>query len=271
MSQKKKALYELKRTTRPYRFYKYMESRWLSDLLLHDQIKVTYLSTINDPLEWLPQFENRQSEQAWQQQMQSNPIPVLCLSSRISTTAMWGHYADAHKGIALAFHLPLNFHEPDFNTRHHLSAESHAYPIGALGKSCHWLMKVTYTSTRPTFDPAAPITALYNLISTKGPDWASESEYRIRLRGGISHKSDGTPICRGMRKYLSGIILGIHTPTETEQEIRALVTQAKLDLPIIRAEKHLTDYSIIAPPFVDTDTHELDNWTIDNHLKAQTP
>lgn len=269
MSQKK-AYYKVARTTRTYRFYKYMEPRWLADLLLHDQIKVTHLSTVNDPLEWQPQFETREQETQWQQQLTSHPIPVLCLSSRISTTAMWGHYAAAHKGIALAFDLPLNFHMDNFNKKQNLLPESRAYPIGALGKSCHWLMKVNYTATRPPYSPAAnPITTLYHLISCKGQDWANESEYRIRLSGGISHKSDGTPICRGMRKYLSGIILGLNTPPETELEIRNLVAQSKLDLPIIRASRHLTDYSIIAPPFQDTDIEELDNWTILNYQAEQ--
>lgn len=271
MSQKKKALYELERTTRPYTFYKYMPAKWLAEFLAQDTLKATELATVNDPLEWRPQFADPTQETAWQQhQQQASPIHVLCLSSKISTTAMWGHYADAHKGVALAFSLPLGVHDDDSNTRHNLHPTARCYPIGRLKKGTTWLMKVTYTPTRPPIDPKNSAGTAHKLITSKGTDWTAESEYRILLGNNIKHKQDGTPVYIGMSKHLSGIILGTACPAETENEIRAQLKKHNLNIPVVRASLHLTDYRIIAPPFEDTNTQELDNWTL-NSLITQHP
>lgn len=269
MSNKKKDYYTICRTTRSYNFYKYMDPQWLEEFIAKDIIKATELSTVNDPLEWRPAFNNQQEAHAWDTQP-PHPVHVLCLSSKISSSAMWGHYALAHRGISLALNIPLNFHEDTFNTTHNLHTNARSYPIGQLGKGCPFLMKVTYSPTRATHTPANPISTTYRIISEKGPDWAAESEYRIHISDrNLRHKPDGTPIYTGLRKYLTGIILGVKCSPETEQHIRTILQKHNRNIPVVRATLHLTEHRIIAPPYQDTDTAELDSWTIDNHLPPQ--
>ena len=259
---------ELLQHTKIFRFYKFMETRWVKEFLLNDTIKATALSKANDPLEWLPSFENRDEEENWHKKVKSQSH-VLCLSSKISESSMWGHYAAAHKGACVAFDLPLCFSSDKFAKQNGLPITIRSYSIGELKTTSPLLFKVHYLQTRPLFNHRNILSTTYLLISSKGQGWSSESEYRIIADNSLYKESEEISVFKGFRKYLSGIILGLNTPPKTEQEIRDLVAQSKLDLPIIRASLHLTDYSIIAPPFQDTDIEELDNWTILNYQAEQ--
>ncbi|MBQ9835103.1 MAG: DUF2971 domain-containing protein [Akkermansia sp.] len=262
MSRRKEEFYKFIRQPRTFTFYKYMEVKWLAEFIKKDIIKATELAKVNDPLEWRPQFNNKIQEETWDKQPSSH-IHVLCLSSKISTTAMWGHYADKHAGVCLAFSIPLHVHDDELNIRHQLSPEARCYPIKRLKKNNNWFMKVTYTNIRPKFDINDISSTNYRLVTNKGSDWEYESEYRILLNNGISYKKDGTPVYRGMRKFLSGIILGVKSSHETEELVKKIIDEACLKIPIVRAKLHLYNYSIIAPPFEDANTAEIDNWTLD--------
>lgn len=246
-----------------------MQVRWLEEFLRDDTLKLTELSTVNDPLEAIPAHCTLEKIQQLEQSTQTH-LKVLCLSTRISSSAMWGYYADNHRGVSLAFNLPLNFHLDTFNEKYKLPPTARAYPVKTLSKENPWLTKVNYLPTRVAPDSKNPVRALYGLFTQKGTDWQHEKEYRIVFNRNIKHKSDGTPVCCGMRKFLSGIILGINTTQKTEATIRQQLATAKLtNIPLIKAKVHPTEYKIIASPFEDTNIEDLDNWTILNYQAEQ--
>lgn len=79
------------------RLYLFMRAEYLSSVFANDALKVVLPEECNDPME----FTAVQSETP--QEKISEPIGMLCFSADYKNSAMWGHYADSHKGVCLEF------------------------------------------------------------------------------------------------------------------------------------------------------------------------
>lgn len=73
------------------------------------RIKISTLNTLNDPFEFMPyrrySLKERQPYNRVFREM-SKKWGVLCFSKVWTEQLLWAHYADKHKGIALAFETP---------------------------------------------------------------------------------------------------------------------------------------------------------------------
>jgi hypothetical protein len=106
---------------------------------------------------------------------------VVCFSENPSDMLMWSHYTNGHRGVCLEF-------------------DSEERPI--KGWKQFQYLRVRYVEDRRTnvFEVGLDV-AYYQLLTSKGPDWAYEKEHRlITIKGpGFQH---------GSLQSVTGIILG---------------------------------------------------------------
>lgn len=93
--------------------YKYLKSKYLLPNLQDRLIKVTTLSDVNDPYEWLPSVVDTDGKHLSSTRCREIFLDTLAkkhgfisLSATASDPLLWAHYAEQHKGVALEFDLP---------------------------------------------------------------------------------------------------------------------------------------------------------------------
>ena len=219
------------------KLYLFMKYEFLYNMIANDEVKVILPSECNDPLEFVPY--------GGIQPMQNELHGMICFSLDCKNSAMWGHYADKHKGVCVEFEFPKtrNIVIPNFNG----DGTSHvAYGIQLnvhLTKCCiYWydgaiptpntpvngeyqfealLLPVRYTTKRALPSPtdylpiSDPQTAkqLGVVIAphsyTKSEDWAYEKECRFFVRivpDTIFH--NGCYFVTSLTKYITRVIIG---------------------------------------------------------------
>lgn len=256
--------------TKNITLYKYIHSNHLENILRTGKIKVTQLSHSNDPLEFLPAFpsQNADTQNAWLTPMHNYEPLVICLTTKISSPAMWGHYADSHKGICIAFEIPIEKHIETTRILLELPQSSRIYKC--LGTQ---LLKVFYSDHRaPYFNhqiPSSSIKAkgvIARCIIAKSSEWSYEQEYRLLVDNKTLHPDNGMLFDSELSKYISGIILGNKCNlSETYIErVLSISNPSSKPIKIKRAKFSDTLFKIEAEDFKDTNVHQLDTWMADN-------
>lgn len=192
--------------------YKYISAETLESIIQDGKIKATQLSYSNDPMEFLPSFNSEEDYCTWNQTINNCEPLVICLSSKMSSPAMWGHYTDGHKGLCLAFKFKIEpYKDTPFDSLE-LSKDHAIY-------SCldTLLFKVVYSKLR-TLNANDEIKntdhrikgVIFRCIASKSDEWTYEQEYRLLIQK-INHLltvRNGMFFYSGMHKFLTGIIIG---------------------------------------------------------------
>jgi hypothetical protein len=99
----------------PMRVYYFVESKWALENLQKGRLKLATIADMNDPFEMLAcelgDKMVRQRHNEWRH-FKARSTGALCFSSKWSDPLMWSHYADRHRGVALAFDVPKYFVDP---------------------------------------------------------------------------------------------------------------------------------------------------------------
>lgn len=211
------------------RLYHYTSAKYAEEFLREDKIKLCDLTKSNDLCEFTPRIVTNETSHGGVFNMEvavassseaivdsfrkSCPAIVLSFSTRISSSAVWGHYADKNKGVCLVFDLPI------------CDIEKHkGVLIGNLkGSSETLFQRVHYTENRFKLDATECVNFVESVyhdlcaaISYKSEDWKYEKECRLVFYLTKESKSlcvkNGMFFAKGLRQYLSGIVLGPKCP-----------------------------------------------------------
>lgn len=219
------------------RLYYFMPEKHLLDVIMNDEIKASIPAECNDPLEFLPSEDS---------DIPNDRISggFISFSSRFSSSLMWSHYADSHRGVCLQFDFPisrtgrLNEALVDYSidysedSRKRLSTryvlldtptinEKQFLTLPSFPESYRdiFIAEVNYSKERPTqhhsdisvthVDWEIVGVGISTTFYTKSEEWRYEKEWRIFIHLGGAGKFDGKGFfITGLTQYLSGIILG---------------------------------------------------------------
>lgn len=246
---------------RTIRLYHYIAAEHIETILRDRKIKLTDVNKTNDPLEFCPTFFQDEPKSLSRDLKylggmhylngfkEKHPFLVLCLSTRITSSAMWGHYASNHKGACLVFDVPVF----NLQIRNNIT-------YGSFEKLGIPFIKVLYTRNRTNIPENSFLAQrdehyinLRECIAIKGMDWAYEQEYRIDLSdAGIK---DGVTVKNGMffystiMKYLKGVVLGMKCDLSVDYIKRLVDDQV---FAVERAEIHPTQTEISCGEFSDS-------------------
>lgn len=178
----------------------------LSNIALR-RIKISRLSNVNDPFEFLAvNLTNKEHREAFQEtkaKMNENN-GLICFARDWSNPLMWGHYASGHTGMALGFDVEEQFLKPAIYTKTPMKIQTNpknGYPI----------------FTEETMG---------RLIRTKFYDWKYENELRLFV------KLDHATVESGMyfKDFDSSLIL------------REVILGSRCELPIASIRMMLDSY-----------------------------
>ena len=185
-----------------------------------DRIKLCELSKSNDICEFSPviqadtkdendRYLALQSEEIITSFKIKAPMLALSCSTRVTSSAIWGHYADNSKGVCLAFDFPVT----DFG-------EQDGIVTGKIvGDDTILFHKVLYEDARLVIlarecrgNDEAVYRKIMSAISRKSTDWSYEKECRLiflpeKTTSNVAVEN-GMYFALGLRKYLQGIIMG---------------------------------------------------------------
>ncbi len=192
---------------------------------------------------------------------EDNPFWFISLTGKMSSPSMWGHYADSHRGICLAFKIP-----GDWQQRKML------FSLGENTKNPtdFNIIPIIYTVEKPNLDSNLPDDVTWqnranklilDSIISKGTDWNFESEARLIV--GISMTGDKKgeciewkndwPYLHGLVDYLDGVILGVRCPMRSVFVKHLLKKYDHAKVKVTRAKCSQTHYEIEAKGYSDTD------------------
>jgi hypothetical protein len=144
---------------------------------------------------------------------------MVSMAEPNDSVLMWSYYAEGHKGVAVRFAL-----KPDQFVSH---------PIIPV--------KVQYSRTFPKvefyegFDPVRVNT----IIGTKANEWKHEREWRL-----IAQSRTG--YVRMPPEMINGVVLGLRTTKEVEDQIRSWVRQRTVKTDLLRIVNKADSYELIA-------------------------
>lgn len=200
-----------------------MPAKYAEEFLRKDEIKLCDLTKSNDLCEFSPKIvcsnkktEDQVMEYVCERTFRSfnkvNPMLVLSFSARITSSAIWGHYADQNRGVCLVFDFPIFFPHVQ-----------HGVVRSIIPNRRIQIHKVNYTEHRFCIPVSAIADGPKSLgeyicsaISYKSTDWSYEEECRLvfNITGGDDNSfvSDSNFFTKGLRQYVSGIVLGARCP-----------------------------------------------------------
>jgi len=185
--------------------YKYMKECDAQKTLCGKRLKVSTLSDMNDPYEWLVCAVDNAGvvvchsafcKQTIQDKF-ADKYGIICLSQSNSSPVLWAHYADKHRGVALELELPDS---------------------GSIEKVVYGHRRATWNLDQERQSRRQ----FASVIRTKYIEWQYEAEYRhiVPLSGCIVE--DGLFFVGLSKNYLKRIILGVNCELE-EHQVRQLL------------------------------------------------
>ncbi|MCE8525816.1 DUF2971 domain-containing protein [Ruegeria pomeroyi] len=141
------------------RVYKFYSKRWALDALAKKRLKISTLSDLNDPFEFIgPSSSDRNQRFIWHKSAKEvfQERGLISFSKSWSNPVIWSHYAENHRGAALGFDV-----------------------------SSKWLTRVRYRSKRltmPDLSKASEQSKIHLFEmgqATKYIHWKYEQEYRV--------------------------------------------------------------------------------------------
>jgi Protein of unknown function (DUF2971) len=210
--------------------YRYLNALHGIQALQTRKLKVSRLLELNDPLDCQPTLKNLPTQYSTDDQRTAfeqqylrqifNSVGIICYSDAIQDPVIWSHYAEAHKGIALGFELPLNADErgPAWSVRYSSNLISEPDPRVQLNYNDLEEFRKQHESLRQLMIAIQGFT-------TKASSWRYEREWRdfLWLDG---CEMDGLRYYSPMRPRLEYVILGVNSPL-TESDVRRALSPGK--------------------------------------------
>ena len=190
-----------------FRFYHFIKSEHVEVFLRTGLLKVTQLGHANDYFEFKPGFSCLDIESEWQNTIHGSEPCVICLSTRMSSPVMWGHYGDKGKGVCLVFDIPIE-----------KGGNPLASDLYCIYGSQLLLGKVQYPTEQYVIDKIPPMgsSAMNELVAKlaciKAKDWEYEQEYRVIVPERFLQADNGKLYYPGLLQYCSAVLLGWECP-----------------------------------------------------------
>lgn len=236
--------------------YHYTRTEYLSDILLKGRMKLTEAGQSNDPFEMNPSFEPEPKatdqekilmadiKKAWPLDKADEPSFVVCLSASVSSYLMWGHYANQHKGVCLAFSVPIRIRDNCLS----ILLNEQEYPLMPIQYEKERIQARKYVIKQTEKSYKYEIgNLLRRMLSYKPEKWAYEKEFRILVPSKDVKYEDDVLYTSLLAKSLSGVILGVNNELSI-QRVRAMLNTAGYTktTKVLRAELHAEYHRIDA-------------------------
>lgn len=156
---------------------------------------------------------------------QRNRAHIYCFSACDvrSSVALWSHYADRHKGVAIAFH----FNEKEYNQK--------IYPVRYSPKS----IRAAVLSAKEAIqlwtsyqDTNVQETFYRKMVLTKHADWGYEKEWRV-----INFSNGNDPHMTIRFDLIPAVYLGLNISQENKDRVVQVVKSAYPNCKIYSAQK----------------------------------
>lgn len=221
------------------KLYHFTSAHYLIPSILDNRLKLSTFNNLNDPYEVMPIMREDEKNYASAvlvrhhiQSMLKN-TGILCLSEDITSTAMWGHYAERHKGVAYEFH----FEKEVIGTLFHVDYKNE---------------RVELSSKINMNDEAEYREFITNLLGRKAECWSVEAEYRwvfplVNGQVQVTVGRDGL-VYMGIPQELKRIILGVDCPILEGVVRNALNANGFEYVAVARAGLSDQDYKVVVDP-----------------------
>ena len=251
-----------------FRFYHFISSRYVEDFLRSGLLKVTQLGHSNDCFEYKPGFSDSNVEREWNHSIIGNEPCVVCLSAKMSSPVMWGHYGERGKGVCLVFDLPLSERSNLRRSYFNQSKEFFAYSIYGTPDP---IVKISYDNERivisgvPDFFSTDMSNLLVEVASSKPNDWQYEQEYRVIVRSNCLIAKNGCLFYSGMIQYCSAILLGWECSISIAYLSAILRETGRPNIRVVSVYPSLERFEIVSSTcdgesYKDTSVPEIDKW-----------
>lgn len=197
--------------------------------LENEWIKVSLIDELNDPFELLPYLRYKESEKRKLYHNVRKEVSInyglLCFSGKWEEPLLWGHYADKHRGVAIAFEI--------------LKGEIFEVEYSFESKRTRFELTNSREENEKLF---------LDLAKTKYEKWSYEEEYRILVRlkdcfpSRIKDKNLFFLKFGGQLK-VKEIVLGCKFDCKEELEMIKILAK-NLDAKIIPTRQGWEDYKI---------------------------
>ena len=221
--------------------YHYMEPQYVLGTILTNLLKLSTMDSLNDPYEMLPERVYSNGSHApiclVREQMREmlKNTGMICMSEAATCPAMWAHYADKHRGVALEF-------------------EFTDAQMTALFKVDYLNERVVIGPNDDTNDKDIRKGIFERMIKTKATCWGYEEEFRwvFSLQDKGVLMDDRGLFYRHMPEEWRGVILGVDCELSEGVVRKALDSMGFTDVAVVRARLSDTCFEIVADhPKVD--------------------
>lgn len=186
-----------------FRFYHFIKAEYVENFLRTGLLKVTQLGHSNDCFEFRPAFSSLEVEKEWEDSICDAEPCAICLSARMSSPVMWGHYGDKGKGVCLVFDLPIDKYVSDsFFNIYRISDIN--LPLGEV----RYENEQYVVDKIPSRGSKVMNEMVMQLACMKAKDWEYEREYRVLLPERELIADHGNLFYKGLHQYCSAILLG---------------------------------------------------------------
>lgn len=259
------------REIKTFRFYSFIKYQYVESFLRTGLLKVTQLGHSNDYFEYKPGFTDGSVERKWNIAIKGNEPCVVCLSAKMSSPVMWGHYGERGKGVCLVFDIPLSGRTNMRCSFYDKTQKVFAYQING---SNSLIVKVRYSNERivisrvPDFSSNEMSVLLSEVACTKPSDWQYEHEYRVIVDANCLVAKDGYFFYSGMLQYCSGVLLGWDCPVSSAYLCAVLREANRQNISVVDVFPSLNRFEICSCSsnginiYKDTSVSELDEWGI---------
>lgn len=242
-------------TAKPELIRLYMYQPWeiAQKIIRENRLKATLPLQTNDPFECMPRTpEDWQSEDYIVDR--DSGFAYICFTRSITSAAMWGHYADRHKGVCLVFEFPV------------VQTTALGIPgwkitgMQAKPEAIYSLLPVNYDGNRVQYQ-TSDIASIATVMTTKDQSWSFEQEVRC-ICGEIEADSaeDGNIYYGKLMPYLKGIVLGTrfpHSANYVKIWLRPYTTVWSAPIKVVRGKYNPIQFKIDNPEWKDTAEHDF--------------
>lgn len=218
-------------------FYHFIESRHVLGSIINSRLKISTLCALNDPYEMLPDMLDDDGQRPPICYVREKMHDILkntgmfCMTKTVNSPALWAHYGDKHKGVALEF----------------LFSE----------EQTTGLSKVDYSDARVIIRPEDDLKIqsvreriLDRLTRTKARCWRYEQEYRwvFPLHNERIMMDENGLFYRQFPEELKRIILGVDCDIPEGAIRKALDSLGFVDIGITRAKLSASGFDVLVDP-----------------------
>lgn len=146
------------------RLYYYTAKQWGLKSLWEKRLKIGRYEDLNDPFELMPYAAKDIKEKQIIKEIATTlarDYGVICFSENWTSTLMWAHYGDKHKGVCLGFDIPED--------------------LTSLTQITYIKNRLEWKSLLPSTDQRITLETIQKCLSFKHIGWNYEAERRLRV------------------------------------------------------------------------------------------